>query len=80
VVQITDASGNAVAQAGTAITAAIDVGAGGTLGGTTVVVTNASTRFTQCGTDDHNPPFFSCFGKPQDDSGATAYQLDIAVG
>ena len=47
-----------------------------------VVVTNASTRFTQCGTDDQNPPFFSCFGKPQDDSpnGTTNYQLDIAVG
>jgi hypothetical protein len=45
-----------------------------------IVVTNASTRFTQCGTDNHNPPFFSCFGKPQHDSAANAYQLDIAVG
>ena len=45
-----------------------------------VVVTNASTRFTQCGTDQ-NPPFFSCFGVAQDDSGGTKnYQLDIAVG
>jgi hypothetical protein len=45
-----------------------------------VVVTNASTRFTQCNTDFDNPPFFSCAGKPRDDSGAHAYQLDIAVG
>src|SRR4029079_18502854 len=45
-----------------------------------VVVTNASTRFTQCGTDTDNPPFFSCAGEPRDDSGAHAYQLDIAVG
>ena len=47
-----------------------------------VVVTNASTRFTQCNTDFDKPPFFSCAGKPQDDSGTGVknYQLDIAVG
>jgi hypothetical protein len=44
-----------------------------------VVVTNASTRFTQCNTDFNNPPFFSCFGKPQDDSGAAAYKLHLIV-
>jgi hypothetical protein len=44
-----------------------------------VVVTNASTRFTQCFTDFKNPPFFSCAGKPQDDSAPNAYQLDLAA-
>ena len=44
-----------------------------------VVVTNASTRFTQCFTDFKNAPFFSCAGKPQDDSAPNAYQLDIAA-
>jgi hypothetical protein len=42
VVQIQDNEGNAVAQAGTAITAAIETGAGGTLGGGTLVITNGS--------------------------------------
>jgi len=45
-----------------------------------IVVTNASTRFTNCNTDFQNPPFFSCAGIPQDDSAAGAYQLDITVG
>jgi hypothetical protein len=44
-----------------------------------IVVTNASTRFTQCGTDTQNPPFFSCFGKPQDDSATKDYKLDLLV-
>jgi hypothetical protein len=44
-----------------------------------IVVTNASTRFTQCNTDFDNPPFFSCFGKPQDDSASTNYKLDLLV-
>jgi hypothetical protein len=44
-----------------------------------IVVTNASTRFTQCGSDG-KAPIFSCFGKPQDDSAPNAYQLDITVG
>jgi hypothetical protein len=44
-----------------------------------VVVTNASTRFTQCNTDFNNPPFFSCFGKPQDDSTSKNYKLDLSA-
>jgi mannose-6-phosphate isomerase-like protein (cupin superfamily) len=44
-----------------------------------VVVTNASTRFTQCNTDFDNPPFFSCFGKPRDDSTSKNYQLDLSA-
>jgi hypothetical protein len=46
-----------------------------------VVVTNASTRFTQCFTK-HNAPLFSCSGVPQDNSpsGTTNYQLDVAIG
>jgi hypothetical protein len=50
-----------------------------TLSKVIVVVTNASTRFTQCGSDQKFAPFFSCFGKPQDDSAANAYQLDISA-
>ena len=42
VIQIQDASGNAVAQNAIAITATVESGAGGTLGGTTVVVTSPS--------------------------------------
>ena len=30
-----------------------------------IVVTNASTRFTNCNTDFQNPPFFSCAGQPR---------------
>ena len=44
-----------------------------------VVVTNASTRFTQCNTDFDNPPFFSCFGKPLDDSTSKNYKLDLSA-
>jgi hypothetical protein len=44
-----------------------------------VVVTNASTRFTQCNTDFDNPPFFSCFGKPVDDFASAAHKLDITA-
>ncbi len=43
-----------------------------------LVVTNGSTRFTQCGSDQ-KPPFFSCFGKPQDDSTSKNYKLDLLV-
>ena len=50
----------------------------GTVGKVIVVVTNASTRFTQCNTVA-NPPFFSCFGKPRDDSTANGYQLDLSA-
>ncbi len=41
-----------------------------------IVVTNASTRFTQCFTDQR-APLFSCSGKPQDDSPTQNYQLDL---
>jgi hypothetical protein len=44
-----------------------------------VVVTNASTRFTQCNTDFDNPPFFSCFGEPRDDSTSKNYKLDLSA-
>jgi len=41
-----------------------------------IVVTNASTRFNQCGSDER-PPVFSCFGKPLDDSTSKNYLLDL---
>jgi hypothetical protein len=43
-----------------------------------IVVTNASTRFTQCGSDQR-APFFSCFGKPLDDSTSKNYKLDLSA-
>ena len=43
-----------------------------------VVVTNASTRFTHC-FSDQKPPFFSCFGQPRDDSATKSYKLDLLV-
>ena len=51
----------------------------GTVNKVIIVVTNASTRFTQCNTDFQKPPFYSCAGKPRDDSAAGAYQLDLLV-
>ncbi len=43
-----------------------------------IVVTNASTRFTHC-FSDQKPPFFSCFGQPRDDSATKNYKLDLVV-
>ncbi|HKO21407.1 MAG TPA: MXAN_6640 family putative metalloprotease [Candidatus Eisenbacteria bacterium] len=51
----------------------------GTVNKVVIVVTNASTRFTQCNTDFQTPPFFSCAGKPQDDFRARVYKLDLLV-
>jgi hypothetical protein len=44
-----------------------------------IVVTNASTRFSQCNTDFNRPPFFSCFGKALDDSASKTYKLDMSA-
>jgi hypothetical protein len=44
-----------------------------------VVVTNASTQFTQCYSDQTSASFFSCYGKPVDDFKATAFKLDISA-
>ena len=46
IIQILDAAGNNVAQAATAVTASIATGAGATLGGATVVVTDGTGRAT----------------------------------
>lgn len=43
-----------------------------------VVVTNGSTRFTNCFTDD-TPPTFSCSGVPTDDFVGPAFQLNFDV-
>lgn len=44
-----------------------------------VVVTNASTRFTQCYTDPTPASFFSCYGKPVDDFKASAFKLNLSA-
>jgi len=41
-----------------------------------VCFTNGTTRFIGCGTD-HNSPFFSCSGVPQDDSASADYKIAL---
>ncbi len=80
VVQLRDADGNAVAQAGVSVTAAIASG-GGTLGGTTTVATNAAgqavfTGLSISGTLGDRTLSFSAAGL----TGATSGTISVTAG
>ncbi len=80
VVQLRDASGNPVAQAGVTVTAAIATG-GGTLGGTTTATTNASgvatfTNLSISGTVGDRTLSFSATGL----TGATSSTISVTAG